>query len=611
MALRPTISDETQDDRPVSVTECEEIYKMDDETARKRADRLLRARWPELVGLKSHVGRRARTLSAPTSLRETVRLADFAREADEEERAQTRGEKMLPDVSEECASLIGDDRALSLSPQLRDALVGALPRDSGAPKLSQVQTLRSLCAHVEGQYLELAEQALSLPFVAPKPSLVEFEEAVEQLAAFSRGLGWSDEGLGEAWGEVQGAYADPVAAIKALCQRIGTPPRKFKCVVVVKLGGSNPEYFHLPDRGISLVKRGSENTLELESFARDPWAAARDAYARVAAVVGAPNVFHEVPNSADETTVEVKHSEPSGRVDRVSVRERIDRDPHNPKKDQISSIIEVAARVGAPLDTDTLYDAIRNYHRAIAVPDIESAYILLWSAIERLCANPRQPEPILSSTADLLSGAISFSKVRREVQYFAEALTPYVKEKEAKVELYKVDESVIRKDRDVVSHEVILKAMIGNPDDAKSFCQAFYDDVRLTQWFFRLRRELASPQTATPISLGRRVASLIEGSRRRTRWQIKRLYRARNGIAHGASRPQWLADLARHASYVLTNAFAICLAYAGRREVASREVLGQRSGWLDAYLLLARAGAASAVAPWGILKPSKLFAQEP
>jgi hypothetical protein len=160
----------------------------------------------------------------------------------------------------------------------------------------------------------------------------------------------------------------------------------------------------------------------------------------------------------------------------------------------------------------------------------------------------------------------------------------------------------------VVPHNDVLAALNGTPYDAHAFCTPFYEDVRLTQWFFRVRRQLASQGGGSSLdSLKKRIPDLIEGSRRRTRWQVLRLYRARNHLAHGASRTLWLSDLSRHANYLLTNTIAICLNYANEPGVSARAILEQRTGWLDAYLTLAREGDQSALSINALLKPSMLF----
>jgi hypothetical protein len=180
------------------------------------------------------------------------------------------------------------------------------------------------------------------------------------------------------------------------------------------------------------------------------------------------------------------------------------------------------------------------------------------------------------------------------------------------VKLHRIDADVIRDEREVVSHRDVLAALIGTKDEARAFCTPIYEDVRLTQWFFRVRRLLASQDGGTGIdSLKQRVPDMIEASRRRTRWQVLRLYRARNHLAHGASRTLWLSDLSRHANYLLTNTIAICLNYAHEPGVSARAILERRSGWLDAYLTLARGGDASALSIDSLLKPSMLFERRP
>jgi hypothetical protein len=210
----------------------------------------------------------------------------------------------------------------------------------------------------------------------------------------------------------------------------------------------------------------------------------------------------------------------------------------------------------------------------------------------------------------LLSGTLALSKVRREVMHFADALTLHLKAKGLTISMkrHRIDSGVVRDEREVVPHADVLAAAIGPKDAAKQFCAPFYDDVRLTQWFFRFRRLLASQDGATTVaSLAKKVPKLIEDSRQRTRWQILRLYRARNHLAHGGSRPLWLSDLLRHADYFLTNAVAICLNYANSPTLTAREILTKRCAWLDAYVSLAEEGEPKALSVAGMLYPSKLF----
>jgi hypothetical protein len=602
----------------LSDREAEEIFNVNTEQLHERLGHLLAARWPELLREDTPVGRRARTLGTCAALRETRQLADFAHRAEEDDLRKSRGEKMLPDVAEEPRTLLTQDQCLKRRPALRDALQAAIPslrqaeQSDAAPKISrnELERFSSLLRSAEGDYLELCMQSLVGQF-NEKGSLVQFEEVLEQLASHARSIGWSDEGLISLWEQVAATTSDPEERVKTLCKELRQPPEEYDCVVrVILCGHSSHAIFNVPDYGVLTHERDGAVDLSVKVSARDPWTAAATAITRVGTIIGAPNVFQLEPNRLAEHPVTVAQSK---KTVEIHVRPPVVRDHHNPRRDQIARIVAVAS--GGEMATEnTLYEVIRNHHRALNESDVESAFILLWNAMERVCANPSRPEPALTSTADLISSAMAFSKIRREVQNLAEDLGRFLKSYGLlhRMKLHRIDDEVIRDERDVVPHWDVLAALIGTPDDARNFCTAFYEDVRLTQWFFRLRRQLASPTGSTGIeSLKHRVPDMIEASRKRTRWQVLRLYRARNHLAHGASWTLWLSDLSRHANYLLTNTIAICLNYASEPGVSARAILERRSGWLDAYLALARKGDQSALSIDALLTPSMLFKSRP
>lgn len=595
----------------VLLRECEELFMASDDEVRARAAQLLGARWRELLGTTTPISRRARTMGTCASLREVILLAQYARHADDDDLPKSRGEKMLPNVSQEALSILRNDRALAENTSLREALVEALEpiaKDgSHAPTRAALDCLKSLAGHLELEYLALAQASLEKHFLSPKPSLVEFEEGVEQIASHARALGWSDEGLVGVFEAVSVGTNEPVNVLRALCARIASATVDHSCSASVDLGETAPSQFDLDRHGVHISEDNASFRIQVTVPAHDSWAAARAAIRRIAAIIGAPNVFQKQPSRLQSSQIVVIAN---GQTTEVDGGERLARDYHNPWKDQVKSIVEVAARAGDGT-ADTLYDAIRNHDRACAAVDVESCFVLLWSAIERLCADPNRPEPVLESTTQLVSGSLAVSKIRREVQNLADALTPYIRGKgrEAGLQLHHIAEDVIRADRDVVSHKQVLEALLAKPDAAKTFCGAFYDNVLLTQWFFRLRRQLASQgSAATPASLSKRVPSMLVESRQRTDWQMRRLYRARNGLAHGGSRPAWLHDLARHANYFLTNLIAICLTYSsGAKRSSACDILKARCGRLDAYLALAAKADPKALSLDGLLKPGDLF----
>jgi hypothetical protein len=602
----------------LSHREAEEIFSMNAEQLYERLNRLLSARWPELLHKNTPLGRRVRTLGVCAALRETRQLAEFAHLAEEEGLEKSRGEMMLPDVADEARTLLDQDRCLKQRPALRDALRAAIPSpgsaaESGAAtKISrrELERFSSLLRYTEEEYLDLCMQSLVGQFT-DNGSLVDFEEALEQLASHARSIGWSDDGLISLWNDVAAANTDPVNRVKSLCAKLRQPANEYDCTVRVILSEhSSHTIFNLPNHGVTAQEQDGAVALSVKVCAQDPWTAAAAAITRVGTLIGAPNVFQVDANRLADHPVTVACASQSTPI---HVQPVLVRDHHNPWRSQIERIVAVAS-VGGTATENTLYEAIRNHHRALNVSDVESAFILLWSAMERICAKPSRPEPALSSTANLISSAVAFSKIRREVQNLAEELTRYHKLRGtlSRMKLHHIDDEVIRDERDVIPHQDVLAALIGTPEEARTFCAPIYEDVRLTQWFFRLRRQLASQGNGTGVdSLKKRVPDMIMASRGRTRWQVLRLYRARNHLAHGASRTLWLSDLTRHANYLLTNTIAICLNYASEPGVSARAILERRSGWLDAYLTLARGGDQAALAPDALLKPSLLFERRP
>lgn len=584
----------------------EELFPLDKTTLHARLPALLCTRWRELIHDETPLGRRARTLGTSAALIETRRLAELNLRAESEELQKSQGERMLPDVSAEAKSLLVLDRNLKRRPELKAAIESCLPTGADsthALSKQEISRFRSLISAVETQYLELAEETLTGHFGA-SGSLIEFEIALEQLASHARCIGWSDQALLDKWRAIESMSSDPVEQLKALCSGLAQSPQRYRCSIEVALNDhSSTLSFQFPAHGVSIELDSNEKRrLCVEVLARDSWAAATEAATRAAAVVGAPNVFQHTPNS----TIGAVRVEGPDRTAEISVEASIKRDHHNPRKEQIEQIVAVASR-GDGLRQDTLYDAIRNHQRALQAVDIESAYALLWSALERLCVDIRRPEPVLRNTADLVPPAMAFTKIRREVQHLAEALTSFHEGKGSlgRVQMHTVDERVLREKRNVVSYQSVLAALVGAPSDARDFCASFYEDVRLVQWFVRLRREMVG--SSGTASLRETVPEMIRASQQRTRWQVLRLYRARNHLAHGATRTQWLADLARHANYFLTNIVAICLNYVQGVDDSARDVLLRRSSWLDAYLDLAKRGDTSALAIEALLKPSRLF----
>ena len=576
----------------------------------KRIGLLLPHRWKELVAPETPVGRRVRTVSLCGALEEVADIAGFAVESGEEEAGPrpVRGERMLPDVIDEAVRIAGSDRALGQNGGLKEEVLKVFGAAKGQKVTEGVLGhLESLSSYVGSEYVSLSESTMLSEVNSESPSLVRFEIALEQLASHARWLGWSDEGLLQIGASLEAALDDPASAVSSLCKQIAGRETSFPCSVRVNLDESLLELTHMPDKGVELVEMDGGKGLRISVRALDPWAAAKIAGVQVAHIVSSPSVLQKkASGTADGSSVFVRVNDKEVKIDG---NETVPQDLHHPHPDQIRKVLTLVAGGDGGV-ADTLLDAIRFQNRASSSRNVETAFVLLWSALERLCSNPSRPGYILTSTADLISGAMALSKVRREVSLISEALTKEVRERGIEgVPMYRIEDKVVREDKEIVAHEAILGAMLEGDEKCKEFLAPFYENVLLVQWFHRTKVEIAGigAKPAGPDKLGDTISSLLRNSRMRTNWQVKRLYRARNGLTHGGTRPMFLLDLARHASNFLTNMLGICLNYTESHGMLPRSVLQQRCGWLDTYCGLADSKDPRALSARYLHRPSEMF----
>lgn len=583
------------------------------ERSQSRALNLLKSRVRELVDPAAPISRRPRTLSISSAAKEALYLGKLALQAKEANWPERRGEKMRRDVAEEALELLRLDQAMRLRPQLAAPLRTELSRlsaDKVEYSWDQLNNLTALSQATNSCFLSLSKKRAIDCIDRETANLIDFEETLEQVVSHVRAAGWSDKGIAAIAQELQDAE-DASEAIEFLYDKISSLSCEHTVRIQILEGTLTPEL--LPESAGLHVVRGPNDAathVDVRVSAHDPWAAATSAYERCATVLGAACVFQHTPYELNDN-VSVTNS--PTRLD-IQAKERLRRDTHNPRKDQIRDIIRLAAESSSEtIDEAPLYFAVRNHHRANSVDDVESSFVLLWTGLERLCSNPMRPEPLLSNTARLVSSSLAFGKIRREVSALSEAIAKHLLIEAGYSEghelLHEISNEIVREGRFVVSHAALLAALTGSDDDSRKFTAHIYSDPRLTQWYFRLRRSLVGIPTgaADLTTLATTVPCLIESSRRHTEWQVKRLYRARNGIAHGFERPRWLADLARHANYYLTNMISICLAYSSGPNHSSFDTLQRRQGWLDTYLSLAKAEDALALSIEGVLRPSSIF----
>ncbi len=340
----------------------------------------------------------------------------------------------------------------------------------------------------------------------------------------------------------------------------------------------------------------------LDVSARDLRHAATLARARVASALAAVAVFSK-PMTVRSQIVTVVRGETCIAYDTAEPL-AMERRRSNPG--EISRIVASAVSAAEDPNGDPVIDAIRLYDRALHSPDRESRFMLLWLGIERLCAGAPGQGKILSAVRAVVPKTMALAKIRREIMAFVDALERCALSEQQRSTLHHLVGHVDTDGVTRVDRRKVLERILGDDPSSRALTAIFYDvDVRLTQWYCRLRKRFGD---GAPEKLHECVATCIEDSRRRTEWQVLRLYRARNNVAHAGYGPLWLGDLIHHAHYYLTQMIAVAVHY---RETAPRrppsEIFAERVGRYDVYANLLSKKHAQAVSVNVLLRPTLLF----
>ena len=239
--------------------------------------------------------------------------------------------------------------------------------------------------------------------------------------------------------------------------------------------------------------------------------------------------------------------------------------------------------------------------------DAESRLLLLWSGLERLTAGAGGYGGALSAARELVSRAVTLGKLRREVGDLTAMLeqetsqdTPRQRALLEKVGSYSDAAGRVHPDR-----AKVLEFLLGSEENLRELLSVFYDDRPLLVWrFHALWKDLGKGGER---KRGTSIAEYHERSRERVSWQVARIYRARNRIAHIGVGPERMRDLAWHAHFYLTQLVAICVHYSERGETRAQDVLLRRAGQYDAMIKLLKEGDPIALAPETLLRPVVLF----
>lgn len=589
------------------------------EAQRRRSFRLFFERWLEQLET-SFTPRRARTLGALSALDEVVALAEgYVRSG-----GQTRpaidpndaghGVYMLPDVVDEALDFLGADEVLRHQYAARKEVLQELTKtlrstENIAPEL--IEQVKALRAVLRRDYLTAGFRTLAeLVGEGSKPHAAVVALA-DSLVSELRVRGWSDEGLKEAADAAQHTGAgDLQAAVSALQSLISREPSEFECYVGVSLPQKLPRIpagepgfafvDTLPDvpRSGRALKVGPY--LRARVVAQDPAAAAAIAHQRSVSTLGALKVF--VPGSQGDVSSDVVGVVLPEGLRSFEVQERLLEEHRSASQEEVVRILRSSWRVHELRSADPLHDAIRLRHRALVASDAESRLLLLWSGMERMTAGARGFESALSAARELVSHAVSFGKLRRDVGDLVACVQHHVAKDDARRKALLQLTASPGRQTPRVDRARFLEYLMGPESQLKQLVALVYDTSPLLA--FRCHELWKALGEGKRESTGARMADYHDRSRERVSRQVARIYRARNRIAHVGASPDRVRDLVWHAHFYLTQLTAICVHYGERDSARAQDLLVRRVGQYKAFLRLLRAGDPSVLTSECLLRPS-------
>lgn len=586
----------------------------------ERAARLVFERWNEQLDT-SFLPRRARTLGVCGALAELAALAEgWVRSGGQMRPAVDpddggHGVAMLPDVAAEAEGAVRDDVVLrNRYPERRDVLAEAAKRlKSEKPDDTSVREslgrVNALLRGLRQLYVATCFEELDR-LIADKPGGTDdIVSLVESAVSELRAIGWTDVGLREAAvGALAGGPAT-ASAVNSLRDTVMRQAADFTCFVSLTLPEKRPPFptddatfaivDALPDEprvGRSL-KRGSYVRVVVKAC--DATGAALVAYRRVLSTLGALTV--SLPASRIDVSSDVVGVLSDGGLRGCEVQERLVEEKRTAKPEEVVRIIASSWRASATPAADPLHDAIRLRHRALVASDAESRLLLLWSGLERLTSGARGFRAALSAAKELVSDAVTFGKLRRDVGDLAATIEHAVTDEEKRRALLAL---VGGYGGPRVNREAVLDHLLSDENKLRQLLGLFYDEQPLlVHRCYRLWKDFGAGNAERR---GKSIAAYHERSRERVGWQVGRIYRARNRIAHVGVGPERVRDLVGHAHFYLTQLIAICVHYGEKSEARSQDMLVRRMGQYQTFVQLLTKGDAACLTPKALMRPSSL-----
>lgn len=574
----------------------------------QRAISFARARLIELCASESAPSRSAPTLSTRAALEEALALADARLRSGGVTRPGAdpanagHGVSTLPEVVEEALSLISSDHVIKrASGSLIDPLRKSVER-LRADDVTQgdIEKTRGFANRLFATFIEDAFALIREIAVDRPKALSELEVACEQLAADLQARGWSSETLSSEVEQLSDAPDSFLASLERLCDVFLRPAREFLCYVPVlasRLREPIPQdVLKVVDAITGPIPAGAPLKgpfAELRVVAHDGRVAAEIANGRASSVLRAVALFVSPDIGVRSTVVIV---DDGGVRSRVNLSVGLRREPRFATPGQVSRIARSALAATQMESSDAVFDAIRHRDRGLESTDVESRFMLLWLGIERLVAGSRDFARILEAARTIVPKSIALGKIRRDIAGLASALDEAPFSDDQRTALL----SLVGHG-EVVDREKLLRRLLSKKAESDELTTVFYESAPLlVQRYWGVRDGLSEGD-------GPKIAAYVERSRLRIEYQVLRLYRARNSVAHAARGPAWINDLVRHANHYLTQLIAIVVHYresSPTRPVA--DILAARGGHFDAFLELLRRNDPAATAPKALLRPTSI-----
>lgn len=513
---------------------------------------------------------------------------------------------MLPDVAAEAAEKVRKDPILkcvgSPVPGLAVPILERWCGETPSVRPADIGQLEAYARTLRQTYVLDAVSALKRFAIEQPQHLFALEGVWSALISDLRFRGWSDEALRELVAEL--SDIEPGACIDRLELVAQRRPLQFTCIVPVRLWRlekllQNVDGFTVLGKPRAEVdQRVAQNGpyLQLVVEAFDPQTAAEMAFSRVTGVLGALAVFEPRNVEVRSRMVGVLKRD---RYTAYDVAPSLPVESRRPNPSEVRRIV-ASAQKSVAVEHDAVFDAIGYRARALQTDDPESRFMLLWFGLERMVLGAPGYGRALAAARELVSKAITLGKLRTEIAALASAIADLDlpdAEWQAAFPLIGWKKPAARR----VDRNKLLQVLQGPVEQSRKLTAFFYErDVRLVQWYERLRKQMSGAKPD-------KIAAYFEDSRQRVEWQVLRLYRARNSVAHAGHGPSWLNDLTLHANYYLVELIAIAVHYRQRSPTRQPgDILASRAAAYDAFVSLIRKGDRRATGPDYLLRPTRL-----